>query len=130
MKYLIVDDNEQFRAYLREILLKPEDECRELDDGSGVNEAYREFRPDWVLLDIRMPKINGFEAGRRLKQSYPEARFITISNYSDARFRQMAQQIGAAAFVAKDNLEALPEIILQTPRSCPEDFTNIERMPQ
>jgi len=111
MKYLIVDDNEQFRAYLREILLRPGDECRELADGAGVNEVYREFQPDWVLLDIRMPQINGFEAGARLKKSYPEACFVIISNYSDDRFSRKAGLIGAAAFIAKDNLEPLLDVV-------------------
>jgi two-component system, response regulator YesN len=111
MKFLIVDDNEQFRVYVREMLLKPGDECRELDDGMCVNTVYGEFKPDWVLLDIRMKKMNGLEAGERLKKEFPSARFVMVSNYDDQRFCQKAKSLGAEAFVAKENLCELYDVI-------------------
>jgi CheY-like chemotaxis protein len=49
MKFLIVDDNEQFRAYVRELLIKLGDECRELDNGTHVNTVYKEFHPGCVI---------------------------------------------------------------------------------
>jgi CheY-like chemotaxis protein len=110
MKYLVVDDNEQFRKSIEELLLKPGDEYRELDDGAEVNTVYEEFHPDMVLLDIKMKQMNGFEAGELLKHRFPEAHFIIVSNFDDERFRQKARMIGADALVAKENLEVLTEI--------------------
>ena len=111
MKFLIVDDSEQFRAYVREMLQQPGDEWRELDDGMHVNAVYAEFRPDWVLLDIRMKNIDGLVAGERLKKYFPEARFIMVSNFYDERFRQKAKAIGAVALIAKENLQELTELV-------------------
>ena len=111
MKFLIVDDNERFRTYLRNLIIKKEDECVELDDGLQVSSAYNEFRPDWVLLDIRMKNVSGFKAAEKLKKDFPEARFAIVSDYSDERFRKKASNLGAAAFISKENLFELYELI-------------------
>jgi two-component system, NarL family, response regulator DegU len=114
MKFLIVDDNKQFRAYVRELILTKEDECRELDDGLNVNAVYKEFSPDWVLLDIRMKKMDGFTAAEQLKKNFPDARFAMVSDYADERFRTRAAKLGAAAFIAKENLFELQNVIHPT----------------
>ena len=107
MKFLIVDDNEQFRSYLKELVVKKGDEFRELDDGLEVNSVYAEFKPDLVLLDIQMKKMNGLVAGELLKSSFPDARFIIVSNFFDKRFCRIAKSIGAEALISKENLEEL-----------------------
>jgi DNA-binding NarL/FixJ family response regulator len=112
MKFIIVDDNEQFRAYVRELLVKPGDECRELDNGLLVNDVYNEFRPDWVLLDIQMKPMDGFKTAERLREHYPDAQFAMVSNFCDARFRKKAQMLGAAALISKENLQDLAELVM------------------
>ena len=111
MKFLIVDDNERFRTYLRNLIIKKDDECIELDDGSKVSSVYKEFKPDWVLLDIRMKDVNGFEAAEELKKDFPDARFAIVSDYSDERFRKKASNLGAEAFISKENLFELYELV-------------------
>jgi two-component system, NarL family, response regulator DegU len=115
MKYLIVDDNAQFRTYLCSILVQLGDEYRELEDGTEVNEVYKRFKPDWVLLDIQMQPMNGFTAVQRLKQEFSDARIAIISNYTDRHYREKAAALGAAVFVAKDDLSDLEKILCTTP---------------
>lgn len=111
MKYLIVDDNETFRAYLREFITRENDEFVELDDGLNVSSVYKEFKPDWVLLDIVMKNVNGIKAAENLKKDYPEATFAIVSDYSDDVYRKRAAKLGCAAFISKENLFELVEII-------------------
>ncbi|MGD8782324.1 MAG: response regulator transcription factor [Ignavibacteria bacterium] len=111
MKFLIVDDNEDFRSYIRESIETKDDNCVELDDGLNVNSVYREFKPDWVLLDIMMKKVDGLTAAKRLKEEFPEARFAIVSDFSDKLFREAAIKLGASAFIPKENIFYLTEII-------------------
>jgi DNA-binding NarL/FixJ family response regulator len=111
MKFLIVDDNETFRTYLREFITKETDEFIELDDGLYVNSFYKDFKPDWVLLDIVMKNVNGIKAAENLKNEFPEATFAIVSDYSDDVYRKRAAKLGCAAFISKENLFELVEII-------------------
>ncbi len=111
MKYLIVDDNERFREYLREVITERGDSCAELSDGKELNKVYEFYEPDVVLLDIRMKEVGGFEAARSLVNNCPDACIIIISNYSDKYFRAKALKVGAKAFLAKDNISALWQIV-------------------
>jgi CheY-like chemotaxis protein len=113
MKFLFVDDSEQFRTYLRSIVLQSGDECRELEDGTQVNEVYKTFQPDWVLLDIQMQPMDGFTAAVQLKEHYPNARFVFISNYADKKFQKKAQSLGAVALISKEKLEDLAAMIIK-----------------
>ena len=111
MKFLIVDDNEIFRKYLREFIAGNNDECAELDDGIDVNKIYKSFMPDWVLLDIVMKSVNGFEAAVNLKKEFPAAHIAMVSNYNDDKFQNKAREVGAAVLVSKENLYELIEVI-------------------
>lgn len=113
MKFLIVDDNEKFRSYLREFITGKNDKCVELDDGINVASAFREFKPDLVLLDIVMKKVNGFSAAEKLKKEFPEARIVFVSDYTDKYFKKKAETLGVEGFVPKENLYELKEIIQQ-----------------
>ncbi len=111
MKFLIVDDNREFRTLLREIIHKEGDEFIELDDGLHVNSIYKEFNPDWVLLDIVMKNVNGIKAAEKLIEEFPEARFVFVSGYTEERYRKKASKLGAAGFVSKENLAEIKRIL-------------------
>lgn len=110
MKYLLVDDNPGFRNVVREIIAHSEDEFYELDDGVNIITAYQDFKPDWVLMDIQMQQVNGFDATRILLDSFPEARVIIVTNYDSPAYAQKAREIGAWGFVSKEHLELINEL--------------------
>jgi DNA-binding NarL/FixJ family response regulator len=95
MKYLIVDDNESFRKLIRDEISKNGDVVFELDDGLNVNSVYKEFKPDWVLMDIKMKIVDGLKATDILKREFPRAHVAIVSDYSDERFRDEAKKVGA-----------------------------------
>lgn len=92
---------------IRNIINDLVSEVYECDDGVKALAAYREHRPDWVLMDIRMKQMNGFEATRQIKAAYPAARIIMVTVCKGDDMKAEARAAGATAYVVKDNLQEL-----------------------
>lgn len=107
MKFLILDDSAIMRQAIKNIVAQPGDETVECPSGMGVVGAYEAFRPDWVLMDIKMEPVNGIEATQELKAAHPEARIAIVTHYGDEEFRDAAKAAGADAFFLKDNLSVI-----------------------
>ncbi len=107
-KFLIVDDHAAFRQTLRAFL--PDSTVLECADGSEVLAFYAAERPDWVLMDIQMPGLDGLTATRRLKEQFPVARIIIVTNHAGEEFRAAAKDAGADGFLHKEHLEDLHAI--------------------
>lgn len=112
MSILIVDDNEQMRRMIKNVLCDLTEDFMECVDGANALAAYQEHRPDWVLMDIKMKQVDGLMANRRIKAIFPEARIIIVTGYDDARLRDAARRAGACAYVHKENLLALRQILV------------------
>lgn len=110
MKVLIVDDNCDARRMIRKFLLHTADEIRECSDGAEALSAYREFLPNWVLMDWEMP-MNGLEATKDIIADFPAARILIVTNYAEKDLRQAAVEAGALGVVLKDDLIELNSIL-------------------
>jgi DNA-binding NarL/FixJ family response regulator len=66
----------------------------------------REHKPDIVLLDITMPRMNGFEAARRIKNESPSILILMVSQFDSAPFMREALASGASGYVVKSNASA------------------------
>ena len=110
---LIADDNADVRRMIRSLLEETDADVVECSDGGAAIEAYDDLRPDWVLMDINMQPVDGLTATRTILEKHPEAKIIVISQYQDARTRDTALAIGAYAFVGKEDLMSLRELIAE-----------------
>jgi PAS domain S-box-containing protein len=106
LRILVVDDQEAVRSGLRSLLSAHSDwtVCGEAADGLEAVEKTKSLRPDLVLMDVSMPRMNGIEATRVIRQEVPESRVITVSQNDSEIVRRQAQGVGAAAWVAKSNV--------------------------
>lgn len=104
MNLLIVEDNEQVRQMIKAVLLDLAENIFECGDGSQALDLYARHHPDWVLMDIKMGEMDGLEATRQIKVSFPDAKIVIVTNYDDAVLREEARQAGACAYVLKENL--------------------------
>ena len=101
---LLVDDHAVVREGLRTFLALQEgiEVVGEASDGEeGVREAER-LRPDVILMDLVMPKLDGVGAMRRLRRTRPESRVIVLTSFADDERLLPAIRAGAAGYLLKD----------------------------
>ena len=84
----------------------------EADNGVEAMKAFRAHRPDVVVLDLRMPRLNGLETIRQLRDTFGPVRVLVFSNYASGEEVYQALKAGAAGFVVKEmSLDRLLEAI-------------------
>jgi CheY-like chemotaxis protein len=111
MKLLIVEDNAEMRRLIIGIVGDLADEIAECTDGAEALAVYREFQPDLVLMDIRMARVDGITASRRLRADFPDAKICAVTDYTDEQTKEAARQAGISNYVAKESLYKIREII-------------------
>ena len=111
MKVLIVDDSEPMRRMIKTFVADLVQEVFERSDGSEALAAYREHRPDVVLMDLKLKTMDGFTASRQIKAFDPKARIVLVSQWDDAALRKEASCAGAEDYVGKSYLQPLRSIL-------------------
>jgi DNA-binding NarL/FixJ family response regulator len=103
---LIVDDHAPMRALIRGIAAQAPDlqVVGEAEDGAEAIRLTHTLRPDIVVLDLVMPRVNGLEALRRIKAARPETTVIIVTVHNEDAYRRAAEDSGADAFLVKKTL--------------------------
>jgi DNA-binding NarL/FixJ family response regulator len=103
IRVLLVDDNPHVLSTTRLILLTSEDieVVGEADDGEKSLEQVQRLRPDVVVMDGRMPRMDGDEATRLILRSFPETRVVALSIGDDIDLISRMEQAGARNTVLK-----------------------------
>ena len=105
IRALLVDDQSMVRAGLRMLLSGEPDIDVVAEAGNGVAAVAHaaRLRPDIVLMDIRMPELDGLEATRRILVADPSARVLILTTFDLDEYVYQALQAGASGFVLKDD---------------------------
>lgn len=111
MTILIVEDNPTVRRLIRRATSDMADKIFECEDGADALAAYIEHRPDIVLMDVRMPRIDGLTATRQLLRHDPRAKIIIVTDYNDDELRIAAREAGACGYALKHNLTELDTVL-------------------
>jgi DNA-binding NarL/FixJ family response regulator len=102
-RVVIADDQALVRTGFRMILTaRGIDVVGEATDGAEAVAAVRELRPDVVLMDIRMPNMDGLEATRHVVKHSPECRVLILTTFNLDRYVYAALAAGASGFLLKD----------------------------
>jgi DNA-binding NarL/FixJ family response regulator len=102
-RILVVDDFKPWRDKARQIIeAQPELQViAQAEDGEEAVQVAEALKPDLVVLDIMMPKLNGLAAATRIFEVSPATRIVFLSQDNDPDIVQIARNIGASAFVHK-----------------------------
>lgn len=109
MKIVIVDDDRLVAASLKTIL---EAEGRiHVEavgyDGSEAVALYEQYRPDVLLMDIRMEHMTGLDAAERIMKVYHDAKILFLTTFSDDEYIVKALRIGARGYILKQDFEGI-----------------------
>jgi DNA-binding NarL/FixJ family response regulator len=111
VKVLIADDNGLFATALEGILAAEEsiEIVGHAHDGEEAARLASQLAPDVVLMDLSMPRVDGFEATRRIRSEAPGTAVVVLTGSLDSADIERAQEAGATGYVTKDRI--LPELV-------------------
>jgi len=112
MKLLLVDDNDNIRRIMKDLYSPYFNEIVECTDGIEVVEQFSSINPDWTVMDIQMKRMDGIAAAEKVIHGEPNAKIILISQFDGVEIVSEARRSGAIAFVKKDDLESVMQVIL------------------
>ena len=104
-RILLVDDHAVVREGLVSLLQRQSDlqVVAEAADGASAIRLYREHRPDLVVLDLRLPDMDGVEVTSAIRAEFPQARLLVLSSFDGDEDIYRALKAGARAYVLKDS---------------------------
>ncbi|MFC2002111.1 response regulator [Chloroflexota bacterium] len=104
IKILIADDHPVVREGLSTMLSREQDiqVVGEAENGTEAIKKAGELQPDIILMDLRMPEIDGVEAMRQIKVKNPDMKFIVLTTYDNDEYIFKGIEVGARAYLLKD----------------------------
>ncbi|MDD3253530.1 MAG: response regulator [Lachnospiraceae bacterium] len=135
IKVMIADDEQYERDYLNKIISERYKNLLQVvymaKDGAEVLEVAEECKPDIILLDIRMPRLDGLEAAAQLMRRNPELQLVIISAYGEFSYAKQAMKAGVKDFLVKPYLdeelvETLDKVIASMGASARNDYELLE----
>jgi DNA-binding NarL/FixJ family response regulator len=112
VRILVVDDHEPFRRFVSSTLSEQTNlrVIGEVADGLEAVHQAEALQPDLILLDIGLPRLNGIDAARRIRELAPSARIIFLTQESSADVVREAFSLGAWGYVIK--IQAGQELLI------------------
>ncbi len=123
IRLLIADDHALVRSGLRSMLQREPgiEIVGEARNGREAVELCRSLRPNLVLMDVRMPDMDGLEATRAIKRERPETGVLMVTMHENRDYMLEATKAGASGYVLKDARDELVGAVRHVARHAPPD---------
>ena len=114
IRALLVDDEPDMRMVMR-MVIEADDigviVCGEAEDGEQAVEAAETLRPNVVVIDVRMPHLDGLAAAARILAAHPGQRIILCTAYFDRELNRQATEMGISACIPKTEIVDITTVI-------------------
>jgi len=111
MRIMIVDDNDLMLKEISKSVALKTDTMMECKNGESAVLSCSDFNPDWILMDIRMEKMNGILAAEKIKAVMPDVNIAFITSYDNYSYRQAAKSLGIEHYFMKTNLLDIRKVL-------------------
>jgi two-component system, NarL family, response regulator NreC len=113
VKILVADDNPAVRHYLRSILEQRNgwQVCAEARTGREALQRVQEMLPDVILLDFKMPDLNGLDVATQISRSFPEIPILMVTVHFSKQLVEAAQRVGIRGACAKSDVSCIVEAV-------------------
>ena len=107
IKVILADDHRIFRKGLKSLLSEKKniEVLAEADNGDEALEATKKYKPEIVVMDIAMPKMDGIEATRQIREQFPDTEVVILSMHAKKAYIDQVLKVGAKGYVLKDSDE-------------------------
>ena len=107
IKVLIADDHRDFRRVVHDFLdrLPSVSVVGEAEDGHQAVEQVEKLNPHVVLMDVEMPRMDGFQATKIIKRQWPATKVLITTSFDDPMYRREALEVRADGFILKSTLK-------------------------
>jgi DNA-binding NarL/FixJ family response regulator len=104
IKVILADDHGVVRSGIKSLLETEKDieVIAEASNGQEALEKVKTWRPDLIIIDVRMPVMNGIEATRKIHEEVPATRVLVLSMHDDEEYVLQALECGASGYLLKD----------------------------
>lgn len=99
------------RQLIKSICAGVDDEVIECETGLEAVRAHATHQPDWVLMDLNLPELDGIKAIESIRADHPDARIVVVTERPECAYGEQARQAGACDYVSKEDLLRLPDIL-------------------
>ncbi len=100
-RILVVDDEDALRTVLSGELASEGYDVQTAGDGDDAIQSLQKQNYDLLLLDIKMPRMNGFEVLKFVKEKYPKTKVVMLTGFADLKNAIESKKLGAEDFVSK-----------------------------
>lgn len=111
MRIMIVDDNALMRKEIISTVAEKNDVIMECADGESAVSNSIQFCPDWILMDIRMGKLNGLSAASEIKKLLPQVHVAILTSYDNYQYRQKAEACGVEFYFLKNDMLGIRKLL-------------------
>lgn len=110
LRLMLADDEQYERDYLEKVIKESYPTLLEIvckaADGVEFMEKLEECNPQIILLDIKMPRMDGLETARKIREKYPDVQMVIVSAYSDFAYAKEAMKLGISEYLLKPYLDS------------------------